>query len=313
MRSDIERREPWSYGEIRKQIKMGYLAFWAPVQAMAWWNMEGACSTWSIVVDNKLNCLWGAITTSITAGLAVMSFHNAIGHIGVWMDNNGVVFGGLKRGTVPQGLLDELADMFGVDSVSHHGIWQYNPPVANGTYHKRQQSGARDVFTFNKNGMDHHFAYLGNHTTTGAPMFKLGFGPPKANTTLRLRGRSVSGQSYNEQYFSSGGIDFKVEVNPDSLPYPKGGIDNDTDYDWFYDQTACIMSSISPNGQGNMQSQGMWFQIYDEFHGGTMASIALAPFTGGSAPYSVITEMEPEGGLKVDSVCGNLGSIDTTA
>jgi hypothetical protein len=277
--------------------------------------MYGACQTWADVAANKVNCVWGALTSSATACMVVMSAHNLVGHISTYMTNNAVSIGGFgKRETIPQGLLDEFAIMFGVDPVSHHGVWHYTPPVANGTLHRRQQSIARDVFTYNKNGMDHHFAYLGNQTTTGSPMFRIGYGPPKTNTntTLKIRGRNTSGESFGDQYFTSGGIDFKVDVNPDNLSYPDGGIDTATDYDWFYDQIACIMSDITPSGQDYMASQGMFFQVYDNSRGGTMASLAVAPFDSGPSAYTIIEEMDIEGGLLVNNVCVNMGYYDTT-
>jgi hypothetical protein len=125
--------------------------------------MVSACHTQAQIVDNKVNCVCGALRTSFSAGITIMTAHKFVRHKGTWMSNNGMTIGTFKRDTA-HGLPDELANMFGVDAVSYYDIWQQDSPVANGNYHKRQQRGARYVFTYEENGMDHHFAYLDRST-----------------------------------------------------------------------------------------------------------------------------------------------------
>jgi hypothetical protein len=77
-----------------------------------------------------------------------------------------------------------------------------------------------------------HFPYLGN--TTNRLEFKFGFGLGTTNT--KVKGRQ---ESFDQQYFSSGGIGFVIDLNPQD----SGQLDTYySDYWWTYDQVVCLMA-----------------------------------------------------------------------
>jgi hypothetical protein len=255
-------------------------------QAIQWWNMVSACNDFS-GASNVVNCVWGGVSTAITASGVIYSTYVGAGHIANWMNNNAITFGFYKRQPVPQGLLDELSTVFRTP-VSHAGIWNRDIAWGNGTLNKRNSGSPVDVFAFTSNGIDHHFTYLGNSTTHGH-VFRLGYAPKPSNSTLRAR------TQWDSQYFTNGGIDFSLTQNPDDYVYATGAtLDTNTDYGWIYDQVACTMNS-------QMSATGHSFQLYDNVHKGTLSGGLVAPYLD-SGP-SAISLMAPEGGLVPDPSC----------
>lgn len=254
------------------------LGYWTTNQAISWWNMVEACNDFTNSTTNGLNCVWGAITTAITASGISYGAWSGIGKISTWMTNNGISIGPWKRDTdFHKGLLKDLSEVFG-SQVIHLGVHHHTHPETNLTT-------LHDVFGFNSNGTDIHFAYLGNNTTNNRHHFKFGLG---SGATAAKRS-----EIFNRQYFTYGGIDFNLDPFPDGLR-ADGGLDPDTDYGWMFDQVSCLMAS-------DMTAGGHWFQIYDEYHQGTLAAGTLAPFMSGSS--SLIIGMQIKGSLQPSTSC----------
>jgi hypothetical protein len=248
--------------------------YWVTNQAIQWWNMVTACQDFSNA-SNTINCLWGAVTTVITAAGSMYAAYVGAGRIQTWFNNNGVSIG-WKRDEVDQELLDEFSKVFGVD-VAHLGVWDYSHLGLGGTLGTRDSAAPLDVFGFTtQSGADMHFSYLGN--TTNGLGFKFGWGLGPNNNT-KVKGRA---ESFDQQYFSSGGIDFIINQNTED----GGKLDTYSDYWWMYDQVACIMAP-------GMTAAGHWFQIYDNVQMGTIAEGAVAPFRG-SDHWSAISGMNNE-------------------
>lgn len=286
-----ELEERWDYGDVRTGIALAMAAYWVPNQAIQWWNMVAACQDFSSA-SNAVNCVWGAVSTVITASGTLYAAYQGYGHISTWMSNNGISMGGFKRQEIEQALLDEFSGVFGAQ-VSHLGVWNYAAPTNGSAVGKRDQVNATlDVFGFNSNGMDIHFSYLGN--ATSAPTFKFGYGTGQTSSSSKLS--KTKRETYDEQYFESGGIDF-VLFQPDIYNYPSGSaLDSYTDYSWIYDQVSCIMAS-------GMTAAGHYFQIYDNVHQTTLSAGAIAPFSG-LDHWSAITQMEaPKGGIAETPSC----------
>jgi hypothetical protein len=92
--------------------------------------------------------------------------------------------------------------------VAHLGVWDYAPLRLNGALSARGATTTIHVFGFtSKSGTNMHFPYLGN--TTNRLEFKFGFGLRTTNT--KVKGRQ---ESFDQQYFSSGGIGFVIDLNP---------------------------------------------------------------------------------------------------
>jgi len=131
------------------------------------------------------------------------------------MGNNGIAFGGFKRDSLGASVDVELLDAFSSllsMSVTHLGVFDYAELGLNGTLAQRRSTEPLDVFGFTSpDGLQMHFSFLGsmenidgNNRTQLA--FKFGLGNGTAiNGTSASR---IKGRSFDEQYFTSGGIDF---------------------------------------------------------------------------------------------------------
>jgi hypothetical protein len=109
--------------------------FWVTNQAISWWNMIGACEDFSDA-SNVINCVWGAVTTSITAAGAFWVGIQTVGRIQTWANNNGITFGGFKRDLVAGSVDAELLDAFSAlmfTPVTHLGVFEYAGLGLNGT------------------------------------------------------------------------------------------------------------------------------------------------------------------------------------
>jgi hypothetical protein len=262
--------------DLAANVKLAMAGVWVTSQAMAWWNMVGACEDFSNN-PNSVNCVWGAISTVITAAVSGVGIYKGIGRVQTWMNNNGITIGGFKRDVIDQDLLDGLSSWFGSE-VTHLGVWDYSSLQLSGTLSARDNTAPLDVFGMKSHsGHDLHFSYLGN--STGKATFKFGLGSGTSNTTVRGRG-----EVFDQQYFTSGGIDFILDPNPED----GGTLDSYSDYWYVYDQVSCIM-----NIGDAMTAAGHYFQMYDNLHQGTMAGGAIAPFRG-SDHWSAITTMYNE-------------------
>lgn len=255
-------------------VALALAGYWVANQAIQWWNMVTACQDFTSSANNAVNCLWGAVTTVITAAGSMYSAYIGAGRISTWMNNNGISLR-WKRDEVDQDLLDALSGVFSAN-VTHLGVWDYKSLGLNGTLSTREATTPIDVFGFtSQSGANMHFSYLGN--TTNGLGFKFGFGSGTTNT--KVKGRQ---ESFDQQYFSSGGIDFIIIEN--SLD--GGQLDTYSDYWWIYDQVACLMAP-------GMTAAGHYFQLYDNVNDGTMAGGAVAPFRG-SDHWSAISVMTNE-------------------
>jgi hypothetical protein len=245
-------------------------------------------------------CVYGAVATAISAAGSLWAGYKGAGTIWQTLSGNGGFF---KRDVaVADSILDELSTLFG-GKVTHLGHWNYAPPSENDGPEKREAGSLRHVFGLSGNGLDIHFAYLGN--ITNKHTFRIGLGPgagsknmnSTSSSTSQNRARQVNiPQQFDDQFFQDGGLDINLVENPDNYSYADGGLDANGDYQWIYTQVSCLMND-------QFASVGQFFQIYDEYHKNTLAAGTVAPFltSGGS---SAIREMgDPHGGLQVNSFC----------
>ncbi|KAL3418153.1 hypothetical protein PVAG01_09868 [Phlyctema vagabunda] len=259
-------------------VAMG--AFYVTAQAVSWWNMVDACRDFSDTSD-VINCVWGAVSTVVTAAGAFYGSYKTIGRIQTWASNNGIQFGGFKRDSIESGLLlGDLSSIFSAP-VSHLGSFDFAPLGLNGTLQERESKDPIDVFGFKTpHGLDMHFSFLGsmeNMQGNGKKQlaFKFGFG-------TGLVPEKDKRANFNQQYFTNGGIDFILDENPGD-----GGVLSVTnDYGQIDHEVSCLMGSTSG-------ATGHYFQIYDNNHRGTIAGGAVAPFRG-SDHWSAITQMYNE-------------------
>jgi hypothetical protein len=155
--------------------------FWVVNQAISWWNMVSACQDFSDA-SNVINCVWGAVTTAITVAGAFYGGMQKIGNIASWISDTYIGFGGFKRSSVDQELIDAFSEILGTP-VSHLGSWDYAPLELDGSLRARKSKDPIDVFGFtSQTGLPMHFSFLGHMENMGGSKkkqvaFKFGMGP----------------------------------------------------------------------------------------------------------------------------------------
>lgn len=101
--------------------------FWLTNQAVSWWNMYRACKDFSDA-SSVINCIWGAVTTAITAAGAFWVGYQKSGRIQTYMNNSGVSFGNFRGdsegGSVDAELLDDFSTLLS-SPVTHLGVFDY--------------------------------------------------------------------------------------------------------------------------------------------------------------------------------------------
>jgi hypothetical protein len=213
--------------------------YWMTAQAMAWWNMVAACEDFSDT-SNVINCVWGAVSTCITAAGAFWGGIQTYGRVQTWAKNNGISFGGFKRDLVDAELIDDLSGILPFP-VSHLGVFDYASLGLNGTLSVRESKEPIDVFEFTgPSGQKMHFSFLGHMENMGGSnkkqiAFKFGFGTGLAPTTVK--GRAL----FDQQYFTSGGIDFI----PDENAGDGGVLSTQWDCGQMDHEVSCYMSGYS--------------------------------------------------------------------
>ncbi|KFY52938.1 hypothetical protein V496_08043 [Pseudogymnoascus sp. VKM F-4515 (FW-2607)] len=251
--------------------------FWTANQLVAWWNMVEACKDFSDA-SNVINCVWGAVTTAITAAGAFWGGQQTFGRLQVWLGNNAIQFGGFKRDEAGLELLDNLSTILS-SPVTHLGAFNFAPLGLNGTLSKRTSKDPIDVFGFTSpEGLPMHFSFLGhldNMDGNGKKQFAFKFGIGPGVVPVKVKGREI----FNHQYFTKGGIDFLLNEN-----IGEGGVlSTKYDYTQMLQEVECLMRTGST-------AAGHFFQIFDNDRKGTIAGGAVAPFRG-SDHWSAITQM----------------------
>jgi hypothetical protein len=259
---------------------------------VSWFGMTTSCLQFGDP-GSSVQCIWGAISTLYTAGVAWNSRKDIRETLtGVYGDIVAVVS---TQAGIPNTkhkrddhavLIDAYSNLLG-SPVKHLGYHEHHhhqhganskSTAVNSTMHP--------VYGFSINDTDYHIAYLGEHTRKGSHNFRMGYGsgvPVQSNNTKRSN-------NYEDQYFGSGGLDWVWYEDPNLIDYSNVVFDVNSVYTGLYDQVSCWMSQ-------HMQDTGMWFQIYDEDRGGTLVSGAASGFS--VLVPSVIDQMQsPKGLLK---------------
>lgn len=200
---------------------------------------------------------------------------------------------GWKRDILPA--IDDMSTAFNT-SVWHAGILDVvdalHPELDNST-----STGPRHVWGFKApHGGDMHVTWMGNHSVTGKHMFRFGFGngllsnssslSPISNITTRYSPQHNKRETYQSQYFTSGGIDYIAES--DGYEGSKGNfLDPKNDYVHIYNQVSCQFTGKNDDHQ---KAAGSYMQLYDNIAGDTIVEGSLAPFAP-STHWSAISQM----------------------
>jgi hypothetical protein len=272
-------------------------SFWVTGQGVAWWNLKDSCVGWHENATNKINCLWGALTSVVTSAVAFHHGHKVFGHISQWMGSNGVTWGSFGASNTKRdhpeldALLGEFSTVFGGANVSHIGMWDYTPPSSSDKHRfTRSIPQRRDVFAVEHDDFHFHFAYLDKHTDGHA--FRFGFGLPRSGDDLQKRE-----QGFFNEAFTEGGIDIASWGNPDGSP-DEPNIDGWKAFPAYYEQISCTLNERI--FEMDQFAQGHHFQIYASE--GTLATGAVAGYLPGK-PSAIHDVAKYLGSIEVDEDC----------
>jgi hypothetical protein len=276
--------------------KIAHASFLTINLGVSWFGMTSSCFDFGNP-GNSVQCIWGALSTLYTAGVAWNSRQDIRETLmGVYSNvvqvvNTQAGIPGTKHKRHDDAvLIDAYSNLLG-SPVKHLGYHQqhHNQHSAD-SKSTAVNSTMHPVYGFSINDTDFHIAYLGQHTRKGSHNFRMGFGsgvPVQSNNTKR--------STFDDQYFTSGGLDWVWFEDPDLINYSNVEFDVNSVYAGLYDQVSCWLSL-------HMLDTGMWFQVYDEDRGGTLVSGAASGFS--SLVPSVINQMQsPRGGLTADGNC----------
>ncbi|KAF7517074.1 hypothetical protein G7054_g13931 [Neopestalotiopsis clavispora] len=172
---------------------------------------------------------------------------------------------------------DHFSEQFGLN-VRHLGHW--NDTVTSQALQKRDSTGApegvlRPVWGYTSpQGQDLHFSLI-DHDEANGTTFRFGFG--EQGESLAKRGPS--------DWFQGVGFDYKYLNRMPAITNMNWHDDNM--FAFLYDQLYCMMHSDFDYSK--MESNQIYFQIYDHTLQGTRASANLAAF--GFNQHSYIEEM----------------------
>ncbi|KAH8648499.1 hypothetical protein BX600DRAFT_517881 [Xylariales sp. PMI_506] len=269
--------------------------------AVTFWNIYTACDQYSTGVANKIQCLYGAISTIIALSISGYRVYIWTGQLRTFLTNNGFRIRGIsdpyKRDEILSLMEREFTRMLKTE-VKHLGVWDVTDPDQDrdDTFDLTQP---REVFGANVGGFDYHFTYMGRDESTHMDMFKLGVGPGSDPSTASERRQDVF--MYNDYYFTDGGLDFTIQA-VESSSAPEWAWESTADASEFND----IMRSVSCYFGGLFSlsliaSPGIYFEVYDSSATQTLAAGSIAPFTNDTA--SNIANMFPRGNVGVLKAC----------
>lgn len=241
-------------------------------------------------------CVYGAITILWTTFLAGDMLVNLMGNYVKDMVSSAFS----KREERIQGILDELTLALGAE-VCHLGYWidETAPQIANlKTCLPEDGDDRLPVLGVRLRGYDFHFTSRGE--INGSPLLRFGFSiDDTPNDDIDNR--------YVKPYFDYGGLDFLFHP---VHPFEKGvWKDDDEHHDWLFDQIKCLLGEATLWETKVQEAPGIFFQMYDNMKGETVAAAAVATFgEDGKSPIHEMTSFK--GGLEVSRTCMEEGNFD---
>ncbi|KAH7146603.1 hypothetical protein B0J13DRAFT_524370 [Dactylonectria estremocensis] len=285
----------WMGVDARRRINMGDKGIFYASYPMSIYGLYKACLGWH-QGDPAVSvlCVYGAITSIWTTFLIGDKAVTTLGSLGQMLVDS---WYNTKRDLEVRGLLAGLSAEIGAE-VQHLGFWKDDTPA---DFKRSLPEGSDDripVFAAKIHGHNLHFAHRGE--VDGKPILRFGF---SGNDTEAQE----LGKRYEKPYFSSGGLDFMIE--PVQSLETGWWTDDDEHFSWLFDQIKCIMGTHTVWGGTKVaDASGVYFQMYDNMKGGTIAAAIMAPFEDGK--QSAIHQMVIEGGIDYNRQCMEEGNFD---
>lgn len=156
----------------------------------------------------------------------------------------------------------------------------------------------REVFSVNKNGYDFHFTHMGCDEE-GRAHFKLGLGDGQTAPIDRRQDHLT----FNNFYFSSGGIDFLIQSveSMSNTEWSWGSTSDSIEIDQLYNSVNCYTNG----GDTLLSNNYINFHFYDGYIDESLSAGIMSPFVDNE--YSGIRDMQITGGIGSNS-CGNFNA-----
>ncbi|KAB8069683.1 hypothetical protein BDV29DRAFT_198516 [Aspergillus leporis] len=227
-------------------------AFWATNQVFAFYGLATSCKSFTDSAGNAAMCIWGAISTAATFIGTASHGATMVKTIHDKMAQNGVSIGNWKRDEIISEAEAQMSELFQLP-VTLDGFGTMWP-----------------VFHF------YNHLNTGMHFTMAAfeedhAVMSLGFGHKSNNGTLGKR------ESYEDEYFTNGGIDFTDCFNDAQSTYL---LNTGSDYQQMDRDIQCYFPDLQ-------NTWGAEIQIYDSEKRATVGSGSIAAFRGSDHASSI--------------------------
>ncbi|KAI9932476.1 hypothetical protein ASPWEDRAFT_166130 [Aspergillus wentii DTO 134E9] len=284
LQEQIQAYEQHGTNPLTKRFLPWYLAaaFWTTNQVFAFWGLANSCSGFNENNTNKAFCIWGAISTTVTFIGAYKNGATITKAIKEHWANNAFNTG-WKRDEVISEVEAGLTQAFGLP-VSFDGHMRHDHPKL--SLLGLEEGMLWPVFhMYNHHNTSMHVTVTGYHDTHS--VMSMGFGPKSNKTAVQKR------DSYENDYFTSGGIDFTDCWNTDQN---HEALNTGSDFDQVDKDVQCYFPDLST-------TWGTQIQLYDTNVGGTIGAGSIAPFRGSDHASSISVMPGCPAGITGSSAC----------
>lgn len=257
-------------------------AFWATNQVFAFYGLASSCKSFTSSAGNAALCIWGAISTAATFIGAASHGASTVKAIHDKLAQNGISIGNWKRSDVVIQAENEISQLYGVP-ITLDGFARHDHPKL--ARLNLTEGTPWPVFhMYNHHNTSMHFtitAYEADHA-----VMSLGFGV-KSDPSSRKR------ETYNDEYFNNGGIDYTDCFNKGQNTYL---LNTNSDYQQMDRDIECYYPDLS-------KTWGAEIQIYDSNIRGTIGSGSIAAFRGRDHASSISAMPGCPAGIQSSNRC----------
>ncbi|CAI7571365.1 unnamed protein product, partial [Penicillium viridicatum] len=239
-------------------------AFWATNQIFAFYGLASSCKSFTESAGNAALCIWGAISTAATFIGTAAHGASTVKQIHDRLAQNGISIGNWKRDDAVSAAEAEMSKLLQLPVTLDGFAPHHHPKLGRMNMH----------FTLT--------AYEEDHA-----VMTLGFGHKSDNSSIARR------ESYNDEYFSSGGIDFTDCFNNQQTTYL---LNTASDYQQMDRDIECYFPDLA-------NTWGAEIQLYDSNIQGTIGSGSIAAYRGSDHASSISVMPGCPAGVPSSSKC----------
>lgn len=236
-------------------------ALWTGNQIFSLYGLAHSCKSFSKSNLSAASCVWSALSTAVTAiGIPVKGVQK-VRAIHERLNQNGIRIGNWKRDdNMIMEAETELSNLLNFPATLDGFIPHHHPKLARLNLTEGSMWPVFHFYNHQQTGM--HFTMTGFEEDHA--LMTLGFGHKTNETNISKR------ETYDDDYFTNGGIDFTHCYNYDENHYK---LNEGSDYQQMDRDVECYTPDLS-------NAWGAQFQLYDSNIEGTIGSGSVAPYKG---------------------------------